>query len=152
MAVDLTAVGTELAPVTLRVERGRLRSFAKAIGETDPVYSELRAARNAGHPDLPVPPTFLFGIELEQADPFAWLADLGVDLRFVLHGEQRFSYGRVAHAGETLTARSRIKDVYAKRGGSLEFIVKDTAVTDVEGQRVAQLSSVIVVRHPEVTA
>lgn len=152
MAVDTAVIGTTLASMSMLIERGRLRAFAKAIGETDPVYTDLRSARNAGHPDLPVPPTFLFGIELEQPDPFAWLVGLGVDLRFVLHGEQRFDYQRVAHAGETLTARSRIEDVYTKRGGALEFVAKKTDVIDVEGAQVAQLTSVLVVRNPEATA
>ncbi len=40
------------------MERGRLRMFAAAIGETDPIYTDVEAARAAGHPDLPVPPTF----------------------------------------------------------------------------------------------
>jgi hypothetical protein len=151
MPVDAGMIGTRLSPVSLLMERGRLRAFATAIGETDPVYVDLRAARVAGHHDLPVPPTFLFGIELEQPDPFGWLDALGVDLRSVLHGEQRFDHHRVAHAGETLTASSRIEDVYTKRGGALEFVVKKTTVTDVEGASIADLTTVIVVRNPEVT-
>lgn len=152
MAIDPAAIGTVLEPVVVDVERGRLRAFAQATGQDDPVYWDLAAATAAGHPDLPVPPTFLFGLELEAPDPFGYLAGLGVDLRFVLHGEQRFDYHRIAHAGETLTAQSRIEDVYSKRGGALEFVVKKTAVTGSDGSAVADLTSVIVIRHPEVTA
>lgn len=152
MAIDTAAIGTQLAPVVVDIERGRLRAFAKAIGQSDPVYSDLEVARAAGHPDLPVPPTFLFGLELESPEPFGYLSDLGVDLRRVLHGEQRFEYHRMAHAGETLTAQSRIDDIYAKRGGALEFVVKRTAVTASDGTPVADLTSVIVVRNPEVAA
>lgn len=152
MAIDTAAIGTELEPVAVDIERGRLRAFARATGQNDPVYSDLAAAQAAGHPDLPVPPTFLFSLELELPEPFAYMVDLGIDLRRVLHGEQRFEYHRVAHAGETLTAQSRIEDIYAKRGGALEFIVKRTAVTDAQGGPVADLTSVIVVRNPEVAA
>ncbi|WP_131770249.1 MaoC family dehydratase N-terminal domain-containing protein [Candidatus Protofrankia californiensis] len=150
MAVDPSAIGTELAPVELTVDAGRLRFFAKAIGETDPVYSDVDAAKAAGHPELPVPPTFLFGIELEQPDPFAWLADAGVDLRRILHGEQSFTYHAVAHAGDTLIAKPRIADVYSKKRGALEFIVKQTAVSQADGTAVADLASVIIVQNPEV--
>lgn len=152
MAIDTAAIGTELRPVTVDIERGRLRAFAKATGQDDPIYSELTAAQEAGHPDLPVPVTFLFGLELEDPDPFGYLTNLGIDLRHVLHGEQRFDYHRVAHAGETLMARSRIDDIYSKRGGALEFVVKRTAVTASDGRPVADLTSVIVVRNPEVAA
>lgn len=151
MAVDPAAIGTVLAPVSLDIERGRLRAFAEATGQGDPIYTDLDAAAAAGHRDLPVPPTFLFGIELSGPDSFGWLEGLGVDLRFVLHGEQRFDYQRLAYAGDTLTAASRIEDVYSKRGGALDFIVKRTAVTDRDGASVADLTTVIVVRNPEVT-
>lgn len=152
MALDTSVIGTEMPSISATMERGRLRAFAKATGQNEPTYVDLDAATAAGHRDLPVPPSFLFGIELEAPDPFEWLAELGVDLRFVLHGEQRFEYHRMAYAGEELTATSRIEDVYSKRGGALDFIVKKTAVTDTDGGPVADLTTVIVVRNPEVTA
>ncbi|MFB9462832.1 MaoC family dehydratase N-terminal domain-containing protein [Streptomyces cinereospinus] len=150
MTIPSSAVGTGLPPVRMDVERGRLRFFAQAIGENDPVYTDVGAARAQGHRDLPVPPTFLFAIELEQRDPFGYLTDLGVDLRRVLHGEQSFTYHTLGYAGDTLVARSTISDTYQKKGGALEFIVKDTAVTRGDGERIADLRSVLVVQNPEV--
>ncbi len=150
MPVDTAIIGTELPPSTLAVDAGRLRFFAKAIGETDPVYVDRAAAAAAGHPDLPVPPTFLMGIELEQPDPFAWLAELGVDLRRVLHGEQAFTYHSIAHAGDTLISAARIWDVYSKKGGALDFIVKQSTITRTDGSLVAEATGVIVVQNPEV--
>jgi acyl dehydratase len=139
-----------LDPITVQVERGRLRFFASATGQTDPVYTDLDAAMQAGHPDLPVPPTFFFSLELEAPDPFGYLAALDVDLRRVLHGEQSFTYHRPAHAGDTLTLQPRIVDIYSKKGGALEFLVKQTDITR-DGQLVAEAQSVIAVRNPEVS-
>lgn len=152
MAIDVDkAKALELAPITVRVERGRLAFFAKAIGQTDPVYSDVEAAKAACHPDVPVPPTFFFSLELEQEDPFAWLTDLGIDLRRVLHGEQSFTYHSLAYAGETLTLRPRIVDVFAKKGGVMEFLIKQTDITR-DGTLIAEATSTIVVRNPEVKA
>ncbi|TCK21924.1 FAS1-like dehydratase domain-containing protein [Pseudonocardia endophytica] len=138
MAVDQDAIGTELPPVQLTVDAGRLRFFAKATGAPVPVE------------DAPaVPPTFLFSIEFEQPDPFAWLTRIGVDLRHLLHGEQSFAYHSVAHAGDTLVATPRIADVYTKKGGTMEFVVKDTAVTRADGSQVADLRTVAIIRAPE---
>ncbi|WP_405485152.1 MaoC family dehydratase N-terminal domain-containing protein [Nocardia sp. NBC_00511] len=148
MAIDPSIVGTELPATTLTVDAGRLRFFAKAIGETNPVYTDLEAAKAAGYADLPAPPTFLFSIELENPDPFAFATAAGVDLRFVLHGEQTFTYHSTAIAGDVLIATPRITDVYSKKGGALEFMVKETAVTRADGSPVADLKTVIVVRNP----
>lgn len=149
MVIRSDVVGTALEPSTTTVERGRLRFFAQAIGETDQRYVDLRAAKDAGYPDLPVPPTFFFGLRLDQPDPFRWLTGLGIDLRFILHGTQRFDYRRLAFAGDELLLEPRITDVYERRNGALEFIVLDTAVSRA-GDPIASIIETIVVRHPEV--
>lgn len=150
MAVDPSVIGTALPPTELTIDSGRLRFFAKAIGETDPIFTDVEAAKAAGHPDLPAPPTFLFSVELERPDPFDWVSNLGIDLRHVLHGEQRFDYHRPAYAGDVVTAQPRIVDVYSKKAGALEFVVKDTAIVRADGCVLADLKSVLVVRNPEV--
>ena len=119
--------GREFPPVSLLVTRSRLHNFAKATGQDQPVYTDVDAAKQAGYRDLPVPPTFLFGIELEAPDPFAFVTELGVDLRTVLHGEQKFDYRQMAFAGDELTAPNRTTDIYEKKGGF-------AAITPVHGQ------------------
>ncbi len=150
--IDKKHIGMDLGTMTLDVERGRLRFFAKSIGQTDPVYTDLDAARAAGHPDLPVPPTFFFSLELETRDGFGYLETMGVDLRRLLHGEQRFTYHRVAHAGERLTLHTTIADITAKKGGAMELITRATTVTDENGELVAESRGLMVVRNPEVAA
>ena len=144
--LDRTLIGQALSAHETLVERGRLRFFAKAIGETDPVYIDEAAAQAAGHASLPVPPTFLFCLEMEQPDPFAWFRRVGLDLARVLHGEQRFTYHAMAYAGDTLRFESRIADIYDKKGGALEFLVKETRVSNQQGRHIADLRSVIVQR------
>jgi hypothetical protein len=148
MSISPSVIGRELPAIHSTIERGRLRFFAEAIGERNPVYTDLDAARDAGYPDLPVPPTFLFGLKLDGDYPLGWIDDLGVDTRFVLHGTQRFDYERMAFAGDELVLQPRITSVFEKRGGALEFIVVSTDVTR-GGEKVAVLSETIVVRHPE---
>lgn len=144
--IDPSFVGYELPPHTEPVEQGRLRFFAQAIGETSPIYRDEAAARAAGFRSLPAPPTFLFCLDMDIPEQYAYLEEMGVPLGKVLHGEQSFRYYSQVCAGDLLTFRSRIANIYAKKGGDLEFIVRDTAVTR-EGLPVADLRSTIVVRH-----
>jgi hypothetical protein len=152
VAIPASAIGTKLPSITTTIERGRLAFFAQAIGETNPVYSQLDAARADGHPDLPVLPTFIFGLRLEAPDPFGWISDLGIDMRYVLHGEQSFTYSSVAHAGDVVTMDATITDIYEKKGGALEFVVCNTSVTRDDGSLVATMVETLVVRHPETKA
>ncbi len=146
--IDPAFIGTAQPERAVEVERGRLRAFAHAIGEIDPVYTELDAARAAGHPDLPVPPTFLFGLGLGGGqDNYAWLADLGVDLLTVLHGEQQFTYHGIAYAGDILRFTPRITDIFSKKKGALQFMVRDISVQRDDGSPVAELRETLIVRE-----
>jgi len=145
--MDRTLIGRTWPDKQYTITADALRFFAKATGETNPVYLDEVAAKAAGHPSLPVPPTFLFSAELlAQADSF-WIEEINVPLEKVLHAEQSFELDRVVHAGETLTIGSSISDVYDKKGGLLEFVTRDVTYRDASGQRCALLKSVLVVRH-----
>ncbi len=151
MPLDRQGIGRVVSTTSLLLTRSRLRQFARATGQTDPIYTDLDAARAVGHPDLPAPPTFLFSIVFESAEPFGFLVDLGADLHHVLHGEQAFDYRRLAYAGEELSAEMRIADIYDKRGGELEFVVTDTVIGAEDGrQQVATLRNVTVVQNGRV--
>lgn len=140
-------IGHALGASVLPLERGRLRFFAKAIGETDPVYTDEAAARDAGYTDLPAPPTFLFAAELDSGALFALLERMQVPLAQVLHAEQDFEYLAPAVAGDTVTVRSHVADLYDKKGGALEFMEIASEARNQHDTIVARLRSVIVVRH-----
>lgn len=146
--IDRRHIGHQLPPFQVEVEKGRLRFFAKATGQTDPIYIDEAAARDAGHPGLPVPPTFFFCLEMEAPNPAAIRELLGMDYRSLLHGEQGFSYHAMAYAGDTLTFRQHIEDIYDKKNGALEFVVRKTHVSNQHGELVAELRCVTVVRNP----
>ena len=150
MSLDRAILNVAPPTVDVDVERGRIRQFAMAIGEQNPVYSDRDAAVAAGHPDVLAPPTFLFGLELENSDVFGDLADHGVDLGTVLHGEQRFRLFADVHAGDRVQFETRYVDAYSKAGGALDFLVRRTTVSR-NGSAVAELESVTVIRNPEGT-
>jgi len=145
--IDRKFIGYTSPPCALEVERGRLRQFAHAIGEKNPIYSVEAAAHAAGYPSLPVAPTFLFCLEMDRPNPYGWFDEVGIPLPKVLHGEQAFVYHRLAFAGDTLTFDSRITDIYEKKGGLLEFIVQDNRITNQRQELVAEFKRTIVVRH-----
>jgi acyl dehydratase len=146
--VDRSVVGRGFTPVTARVEPGRLRYFLNTIGERNAVYRDEAAARAQGYPAAPIPPTYLFCLELMDAErPFEFLTELGIDLARVLHGEQRFTYRAPVVVGDTLTFRSRVSDVTDKKGGAMTMVVVETEVTNQHGAHVADTARTIVVRN-----
>ena len=144
---DKSLIGRSLGGGSVDVEQGRLRFFAQATGQTDPVYTDVSAARDAGHPTLPVPPTFLMCLNSEVSDLHQTLTTLKMDLGRILHAEQAFEYHRMAYAGDTLTFETKVIDVYEKKGGALQFAVNETRVTNHKGEHVASLRGTIVQRN-----
>ena len=137
--VDRSAVGRSLAPVTARVEPGRLRFFRTALGEANPAFQGAGA---------PVPPTYLFCLEMLDADdPLGYLSVLGIDLARLLHGEQGFSYHAPGSEGDVLTFSPRVSGVTDKKAGAMTVVVIETAVTNQHGAQVADLSRTLVVRN-----
>jgi acyl dehydratase len=145
--IDKKWIGHRLAAARMTLERGRLRAFAQAIGETDPIYTEVEAAREAGYADLPAAPSFLFGAELDAGTLDRMLADLEIPIARILHGEQGFTYHKAICAGETVTVQSRIADVFDKKNGALEFLVKHAEARNDNDELVAELRTVLVVRN-----
>ena len=145
--IDRKWIGWELPASVLPIERTRLRFFAKATGETRAEYLEEAAARAAGHADLPAPPTFLFAAELDSGAVDLMLDKLQIPLERLLHGEQSFTYHRTACVGDTVTVQSRIDDIYDKKNGALEFVVKSSRATNQRGELVAEMRTVLVCRN-----
>jgi acyl dehydratase len=144
--VDASHIGRVIEPHTVAVEAGRLRLFAKATGETRAEYLDEEAARAAGHPGLPAPPTFVLCLDFETPDPFKWMTDIGIDVNLVLHGSERFRYFDEVYAGDRLTFHSRVADILTKKSSAKAFVVKETEVVNQHGAKVAETRSTLVVR------
>ena len=145
--IDVKHIGRLSEPYTVEVEKGRLRFFAKAIGETDPIYTDEEAAHAAGYRSLPAPPTFAFCLEMERPDPLQDIEALGIEIEKVLHAEQSFTYHAPIVAGDRITFRNRIADIYQKKGGALEFVSQDFSAVNQDGVLVAELQRLLVVRN-----
>jgi acyl dehydratase len=146
--IDESIAGASLAEFTVDVDRSQIRLFVKAIGETDPTFSDVSAATAADHADLAVPPTLLLGLASQNEDLLTLLMNAGADFRTMLHGEQAFEYHEVVHAGDRLRFAPRIGDVYSKKGGAMQFVVQQTDVrNDASDALVASLSMTLIFRN-----
>jgi acyl dehydratase len=145
--INKGVIGKESPPFVLTVERGRIKEFARAIGDSNPAYLDDRVGQASEWGDIIAPPTFLTTFR-DGADSATFLKDLGTDISRVLHGEQEFEIFRPIRPGETFTCRSRVIDVYEKTGrsGPMAFVKRETVVTDATNEIVAKIRHITVVR------
>lgn len=146
--LDRSKVGHEFTSFSTDVEKGRLKFFAKAIGEKKQLYSDELVARAAGYKNIPAPPTFPFVLDLEGPEFWPVLDLLDMDIGRVLHGSQEFEYLGMIYAGDTITVTSILKDMFDKKGGALEFIVMESSYTNQHGELVSKAVNTLVYRTP----
>ena len=148
ISVNKDVKGKEYAPFTVTVERGKIKEFARAIGDLSPFYLDDAVGRASEWGDIIAPPTFPTTFRDENADAGSMLRDLGVDISRILHGEQEFEHHKPIRPGETYLCRSRITDVYEKSGrsGPMAFVTRETTVTDAENEIVCLARHITVVR------
>jgi acyl dehydratase len=145
--VNKTLVGKEYPPYPVTVERGRIKDFARAIGDLNAFYLDDAVGRASEWGDVIAPPTFATSFR-DETGQAAFLAELGIDISRVLHGEQEFEIHRQMRPGETYLCRSKVVDIYEKSGksGAMAFVVRETAITDRANELVATARQVTVVR------
>jgi acyl dehydratase len=146
--INTSVKGKEYPPYAVTVERGKIKEFARAIGDLSPFYLDDAVGRASPWGDIIAPPTFPITFRDETQDAGALLRDLGVDISRLLHGEQHFEHYKPIRPGETYLCRSKVLDVYEKTGrsGPMAFVVRETVVTDGDGDVAASMRHITVVR------
>ena len=137
-------IGKESPPATIRVDRARIRQFARSIGLTDPVYFDEEAAKRAGHPGLIAPPTFPVALGVDDTDPGGGeMPKLMYDVRKLLHEGNEILYDRPIFAGDVLTRKSMLKSITTREGksGVRTVFTMEIAYYDPSGKRVCALQS-----------
>lgn len=145
--LDKNLIGKSFPTMEVEVEKGQLVFFARTVGESNPVYTDESAAREAGYHAIPAPPTFIFSLGLARPDPMARYVELGIDIGRILHGEQQFEYFNTVCAGDRIKLESSIVDIFDKKGGALEFMIEKTRATNQDDVLVAELSQTLVIRN-----
>ena len=144
--IDRSRIGFSTAPTPVAIDAWRVKLFCQAIGETDAVHWDDCAARAAGHPACPVPPTYLKAIEGEHFSSAALMQMLQVPLRGVLHAEQAFEHHAAVHVGDVVEVSRTVADILDKKDGAMTFIVVDTQYR-VGATSVASSRQTILVRN-----
>lgn len=143
--MDRTATGRESKPAVNEIEKGAIRRFAEALGETNPIYFEEAAARAAGYRNVVAPPTFPTSLRAGGDLREGLMLSPG---KHLLQAEQSFEYARPIVAGDKLTVKSRISEVAqrATPSGPTDVVVIEDEGRDESGEVVYRSRQLWVVR------
>ena len=144
MPVKTDAIGKELAPTTYAVGREKVKEYALAVGETNPVHLDPEAARAAGYADVVAPPMFAVVYSAPTMAPAIFDPEVGMDFARMVHGGQEFVWGAPVVAGDEITTSARVKDISERNG--MGFYVFETESKNQDGEAVCTATWTNIVR------
>jgi acyl dehydratase len=134
--LDATAKGKRYPPFEYEVGKEKIREYALAVGEENPVYFDREAAKEAGFRDVPAPPMFAVVYSTGAMGPAILDPEVGMDFALMVHGGQEFAWGESVCSGDTITTVAECKDIYEKDGKG--FYVFESVSTNQDGQEVVR--------------
>jgi acyl dehydratase len=135
LPVDTQAIGKAFPPVVYAVGREKIREYAHAVGETDPLYLDPEAARAAGHADVVAPPMFAVVYALPAIMPALFDPEIAINFAMLVHGAQEFAWGPLVVAGDEITTTVTLKDVSERLGNA--FYVFESVSENERGDQVS---------------
>ncbi len=136
MPVDDSAKGKTYPPLEYEVGKEKIREYAQAVGEDNPVYFDREAARAAGFRDVPAPPMFAVVYSSPAITHGLFDPDVGINFAMLVHGGQEFEWGEPVCAGDTITTTASVKDIHQK--GEMGFYVFESVSENQHGQEVVR--------------
>ena len=136
-------LGKRYEPATFDVEADRIRAYAEAVHEDNPIYHDAEAAKEAGFRDLVAPPMFAVVYSAPAMGP-PILETIGEGLPRMVHGGQEFVWGEPVCAGDTITTQATVKEVREKDGKT--FYVFESVSKNQEGLETVRATWTNIVR------
>ncbi|GAC1316354.1 MAG: MaoC family dehydratase N-terminal domain-containing protein [Thermoleophilaceae bacterium] len=108
--------GKTYPPFEYEVGLEKIREYANAVGEGNPVYHDRGAAQAAGFRDVVAPPMFAVVYSAGAMGPAILDPELGINLMLMLHGSQEFVWSEPVCAGDRITTTVEVGDIYERDG------------------------------------
>jgi acyl dehydratase len=136
MPVNTKAIGKIYEPVVYAVGREKVREYAGAVGETDPLYFDVEAARAAGYADLVAPPMFAVVYSASAVGPPIFDPEIELNFPMMVHGAQEFAWGPLVVAGDEITTTASVKDISEADGRG--YYAFESVSTNQRGEQVCR--------------
>jgi acyl dehydratase len=139
------AIGKKFPAYEYEVGREKIREYANAVGETNPIHHDREAAQAAGFRDVVAPPMFAVVYSAGAVGPAIFDPEVGMNFAMMVHGGQEFAWGEPVCSGDTITTTNEFKD-YSEKDDGKTFFVFESVSTNQDGQEVCRATWTNIVR------
>lgn len=155
---DSTVLGAPVPVGTFDVTRAAIDEYCRVTADTNPLYTDDRAAEAGPNGGIVAPPAFLLRPRLTEGhDPKVRIRGVYIPPEAIdLYAGERLTIEEPVRPGDRLTATLKVVDVYEKTGrtGPMVFVVREAHFENQHGRRVGTLEYSIIQRgrgawHPD---
>jgi acyl dehydratase len=147
---DKSKIGHNFPSFTYEVQRNKIHELTTAIGDPNPIYHSREEAQRVGYADVPISPTsptlFSFWGQPERG---THMAELGIDVARILHGEEEYEYLAPIYPNDVLTGTTTLVDGKTRQsnnGKSMDILTLVTHYVNQHNQPVLNVKTIIIVR------
>lgn len=129
---------------TYEVCRMKIKEYAMSLGDSNPLYTDKKAAAKSEFGRVIAPPTFGVVYGGEPAGRMLFDQELKLNLPMLVHGEQDMEFLEVVGAGDEITTTGEITEIYSKK--NLDFISLTCVSKNQHGKEVCRSKYTFVIR------
>ena len=133
MGVNTDLIGKKWPAVAYEVGREKIREYANAVGETNPIHHDPGAAQAAGFRGVVAPPMFCVVYSAPAVGPAVVDPEVGINLAAMVHGGQVFEWGEPVCAGDLVTTTATLADLSERNG--MSFYVFESESVNQDGHQ-----------------
>ena len=136
-------VGQDWLPQVYDIEKGMVISFARAVGDSNPLWQDEEYARKTGYSGIIAPPTLVLTLGFDQLRQ-----TLASDSSFtVLHGSTELECYQPIRPGDAITLITKIANVRERQGkaGTTVFVSFDMSYKNQRQELVARCRQLAII-------
>jgi acyl dehydratase len=155
---DRSKLGMEFPTYSITAEKNKIVEFALAVSlkeekeQINPIYHDEEAAKKAGYPGIPIPLTFITSFAYWTGGGLQEIVKaLSIDLNRLLHSEEEYEYYGSIYAGDTITRKMKVAEMYERGrrdrlGRVVDITILETEVINQRGELVAKVRTTMMER------
>jgi acyl dehydratase len=130
--VDTKFIGKKYGPTTYEVGKEKIKEYALAVGDLNPLYLDDAAAAASPYGGIVAPPLFCVVFSKQILEMLLLDKELKLNLMMLVHGGQEFEFGVPVRPGDVITTEGVLADITQK--GKLDFVTQETVSKNQKGE------------------
>ncbi len=128
--IDQKFLGKKYGPVKYVVGLEKIKEYAIATGDANPLYLDEKAAEAGPNKGVVAPPMFAVVYTKDVMGQMLFDRELSLNFAMLVHGEQQFNFHEPARPGDVVVSEAEIAHIERKEDKDIIAVKVESKVND----------------------